>query len=356
MWAQLFGNKYLNDLPPMPRNSVRNAVLLLIFLPLVGWADTVWLENGDILSGEVIGLNSGQLNLKTIYAGELTVSWRHVRSLQTDEPLWINLIGENKAQLRELHSSGDDLIIVDANGDERRFSAAWPVASMALTEPVFEDNWEFTGRVGVNLENTDGNDIESRYRLDGQMHVDDQWNKNRLKWDVDVERKNDGVWKKAIWELEYDYSRYFTEHWFSNFSAKKRYHSRENLRSRMNAGGYWGYRFRETTSGALLTSFGVSQIWETYDREGEQDNLALGWKVFYRRFLMDNVEYFFDNTLYYRLQSQRQWIVDGEHGLRYKMTDNLSLNITHNVDYDSQPGEDEKKLDSKFKFGVGYRW
>ena len=173
------------------------------------------------LSGEVVGLDAGVLKLKTVYAGELSVNWRHVTSVKTDNPLWVNLIGENKAQLRKLRSSGDDLLIIDEDGYERRFSAAWPVASMARSEPVLEDNWEFKGNFDVNLESRTGNDIESRYRMNGQMHLNDQWNKNRLKWHVDVERKNEGVWKKNIWELEYDYSRYFTEHWFANASSKK---------------------------------------------------------------------------------------------------------------------------------------
>ncbi|KEQ14872.1 hypothetical protein GZ77_11435 [Endozoicomonas montiporae] len=322
----------------------------------MGWADTVWLENGDVLSGEVVGLDAGVLKLKTVYAGELSVNWRHVRSVKTDNPLWINLIGEDRAQLRELHSSGDDLVIVDEDGYERRFSAAWPVASMAQSEPVFEDNWEFKGNVDLNLESKSGNDIESRYRMNGQMHLNDQWNKNRLKWHVDVERKDEGIWKKNIWEIEYDYSRYFTEHWFANASSKKRYHSRENLRSRATAGGFVGYRARETSSDALLNSLGLSQIWESYDREGRQQNLAVGWKLFHRRQLLSDLEYFFDSGLYYRIQSQKQWIWDGEHGVRYKMTDNLSFNVTQMFDFDSQPGEDEKKLDTQLKFGIGYNW
>ncbi|MET4693173.1 hypothetical protein V5J35_003259 [Endozoicomonas sp. NE40] len=356
MKLQLFRGRYPIVFFRFLMNCLKGCALLLPVFVGTGRADTIWLENGDVLSGEVVGLDAGILKLKTVYAGELSVNWRHVRSVKTDNPLWINLIGENKAQLRELHSSGDDLLIVDEDGYERRFSAAWPVASMAQSEPVLDDNWEFRGNFDVNLENKSGNDIESRYRMNGQMHLDDQWNKNRLKWNVDVERKNEGIWKKDIWEVEYDYSRYFTEHWFANASSKKRYHSRENLRSRSNAGGFIGYRVRETTTEALLNSLGLTQIWETYDREGKQQNLAVGWKMFHRRYLMNDLEYFVDSGLYYRIQSQRQWIWDGEHGVRYKMTDNLSFNVTQIFDFDSQPGEDEKKLDSQLKFGIGYNW
>ena len=357
MRLRLYRSKYSRLLTFAFRNAGFAGVLLFVTcLFTQAQADTLWLENGDVISGEIVGLDTGNLTFKTTYAGEITVSWRHVRTLKTDSPLWVNLVGENKARLRELHSDGDEFIIVDPGGKERHFSAAWPIASIAQSEPVLEDNWDLGGRVGLNLESRDGNDIESRYRMDGELNINDQWNKNRLKWKVDVERKDEGVWKKNEWEVEYNYSRYFSEHWFTNASAKKRYHSRENLRSRTNMGGFYGYRFRETTSEALLTSLGLSQINEKYDREGNLSNIAIGWKMYHRRFLFDDLEYFLDSSLYYRIQSRQQWIWEGEHGLRYKITKNMSFNITQNLDYDSLPGEGEKRMDSLVKFGLGYNW
>ena len=349
----------VSSCPPLPssiRTVLRYALILAICLVPCIQADTLWLENGDIITGEVTGLDAGNLTFKTVYAGVITVSWRHVRTLKTNTPMWVNLIGEDKARLRELHSDGEQFIIVDPDGRERLFSTTWPIASIAQEEPVLEDSWNFGGRVALSLESKSGNDIESRYRLDGQVSMDDQWNKNQLKWKVDVERKNDGVWKKDIWELEYNYSRYFTEHWFTNAAAKQRYHSRENLRNRLNTGVFTGYRFRETTSEALLTSLGLSYIQEKYEREGSLNNIAIGWRLFHRQTPYENLEFFFNSSLYYRIQSNQQWIWEGEHGVRYKLTDNLSLNATQNIDYDSLPGEDEKKLDSQIKFGMGYNW
>ena len=316
----------------------------------------MWLENDDVISGEVVGLDAGKLKFKTTYAGEIAIVWRHVRTLKTDAPLWVNLIGEDKARLRKLHRDGDDFIIVDPDGYERKFRSTWPVSSITQTEPVLEDSWEFGGDVSLNLESKNGNDIETRYRMDGQVTLNDQWNKNRLKWIVDVERQDKGIWKEATWEIGYDYSRYFTEHWFTNVSAKNSYHSRENLQGRLNIGGFIGYRFRETTSEALLVSMGLSHIVENYEDEGKKSNMAIGWKLFHRRYLFENLEFFIDSTLFYQIGGNQQWILDSEQGLRYRMTENLSFNVTQDLDYNSLPGEDEKKLDSQFKFGIGYNW
>lgn len=55
--------------------TIRNgAVCLCFYLPLslcVVQADTLWLTNGDRLSGTIQSLSDGELELKTDYAGLL---------------------------------------------------------------------------------------------------------------------------------------------------------------------------------------------------------------------------------------------------------------------------------------------
>ena len=60
--------------------------LSLLCLPLL-WcvalpalADTVWLKNGDRLSGQIQLFDGGKLLLKTAYAGSVTLDWKQVAS------------------------------------------------------------------------------------------------------------------------------------------------------------------------------------------------------------------------------------------------------------------------------------
>lgn len=72
--------------------SIRYRLLALVCmalawnLPLV-LADEIYLQNGDRLSGTVLGLSRGRLRVTTDYAGDIVIQWKVVASLSTDGPV-----------------------------------------------------------------------------------------------------------------------------------------------------------------------------------------------------------------------------------------------------------------------------
>ena len=52
-------------------------------------ADQITLKNGDRLTGTITTADSTSLNLKTDYAGELTIKWDSIQSISSDQPLYI---------------------------------------------------------------------------------------------------------------------------------------------------------------------------------------------------------------------------------------------------------------------------
>ena len=49
-------------------------------------ADTVWLDNGDRLSGEIVLMDGGKLALKTRYAGQVLIDWKDIDTISSDKP------------------------------------------------------------------------------------------------------------------------------------------------------------------------------------------------------------------------------------------------------------------------------
>ncbi len=317
-------------------------------------ADTVWLENGDVISGKIEKLEAGKLSIKTQYAGTINVSWRYVRAVDANKPLWVSLIGEEQASQRTLASAGKRLKVVDEDGYSRTFSAAWPVAGITREQPVLADEWEVTGTFGVNVDSKKGNKEELVLSFDGNLGINDQWNKNLFKWDVEIENKK-GV-RSSEWELGYSYSRYLTEHWFVKGAADQSHDSDADLKLRTSVGGSGGYRFWETLDGALLTSVGVTHLWEDYQKEDDQKHYALTWDLHFRNTIYKDMEYFLDNKIFYRLGSGNKLIIDTEHGLKMSLTEALELKLTHYFDYDGKPADNAEKTDSQVKLGIGYKW
>src|SRR5690606_37065162 len=50
-------------------------------------ADTVWLNNGDRLTGTIQSLDGGYLLIRTDYGGQWRIDFGHVKTLQSDTPL-----------------------------------------------------------------------------------------------------------------------------------------------------------------------------------------------------------------------------------------------------------------------------
>lgn len=49
-------------------------------------ADTVWLDNGDRLTGEIPLLDGGKLALQAKYAGQVLIDWQDIDTLSSDKP------------------------------------------------------------------------------------------------------------------------------------------------------------------------------------------------------------------------------------------------------------------------------
>ncbi|RML93484.1 hypothetical protein APX70_08348, partial [Pseudomonas syringae pv. maculicola] len=52
-------------------------------------ADTVWLKNGDRLTGTIKVFDGGKLLLQTEYGGAIALDWKQVKTLKSDQPLLI---------------------------------------------------------------------------------------------------------------------------------------------------------------------------------------------------------------------------------------------------------------------------
>jgi hypothetical protein len=55
------------------------------------YADTVWLKNGDRITGKVVSNSDVTLTVRTDAAGELKIRWADIVSIRTDEPIEVLL-------------------------------------------------------------------------------------------------------------------------------------------------------------------------------------------------------------------------------------------------------------------------
>src|ERR1700759_661879 len=101
-------------------------------------ADTVWLKNGDKLSGKISVFDGGKLLIQTQYAGAVTIDWKEVKTLESDQELLVKQDAYTGEKAKSLHAAEDGKVIL-ANGEAPKTVELASVQQILKPRPVVED-------------------------------------------------------------------------------------------------------------------------------------------------------------------------------------------------------------------------
>ncbi len=79
-------------------------------------ADTVWLKNGDKLTGTIKVFDGGKLLLETEYGGAIPIDWKKVKTLESDQPSLVKQDQYTGEVAKSLKASDDGKVVL-ANGE-----------------------------------------------------------------------------------------------------------------------------------------------------------------------------------------------------------------------------------------------
>lgn len=79
---------------PTVRASLWQCLCRFRIDPFSVFADTVWMKNGDRLTGTVRSLNEGKLVMDTSYGGTLSLNWTAVSTLSSEKPIDVRSSGQ----------------------------------------------------------------------------------------------------------------------------------------------------------------------------------------------------------------------------------------------------------------------
>ena len=136
--------------------------VLNVSTPLL--ADTVWLKNGDRLSGKIKVFDGGKLLIQTKYAGAIPIDWKEVKTLESDQELLVKQDAYAGEKAKSLKAAEDGKVTL-ANGDEPKTVDLASIQQIIKPKPVIEDLvWK--GNIDVALDykradkDTDDYDID----------------------------------------------------------------------------------------------------------------------------------------------------------------------------------------------------
>lgn len=325
---------------------------LLFALPAA--ADTLWLENGDRLTGRIEFMDGSRLIFQTELAGQVAVDVKRIRTLESDGPLLIKTADDTK-RARRIQASEQAGEILLVNGE----SAPLPVTISSLRQimepkPVLED-WIWDGRATLSLE-LDNTDAKKR-DLDVDVNTEARHGDWRHALSSEFERDyRDDVKSRHWWDADYTLSWFFAEKWFwQNRVSYMRDHLGD-VERQVQLGSGPGYEWWNNALGRFETSARFEHLrLDARDGSDSRTNgLGLNWDyrryVFGKRFqLVHNAETIIPDD------DEVDYMVDAELGLRYLLNSWASLSLTTEWDYISS--SDEKSLnETRYKLGLGVSW
>lgn len=326
-------------------------VSLSIFaLPSLG--DTVWLKNGDRLTGQISVLDGGKLLIETEYGGSIPVKWSQVATLESDRQLLIKQDDVTGEIAKSLQAADDGTVVLNNGGAPRTVKLA-SISQMIRPKPLVQDlTWK--GNVDVALDykraETDTDDYDISFNNSARHGL---WRHNASA-SYNREYRNDLV-STNNWEAEYALDRFIDEHWFWQGRLEYKRDKIEDVRRQRTLGTGPGYQFWDNELGAfsLATLFNRSDY--EFANGNKEDFYSLAMKWNYNRYLIGKTfELFSNGEIGKPLESVADYELDAEMGLRYKVTDWASLNMKAEKDIVS--GAESELDETRYSIGFGVGW
>ncbi len=340
---------------------MRRAARLTLIVPWlagsVALADRLVMENGDRLSGEILGMSDGGLHLRSPYAGEITVGWAQITSIQSDAPVTLHLVGDTvlRGTLVPTQQGG---IVVREEGAER-------VARIEFTEvdyinpppEVLGTGATVDGRVNLGASLKRGNSESSKVHVDAETQVATHVRRFKLYTEANYEGEDKGTATQNA-RIQAGWDRFWADSkWYALVNSSFEYDRFKDLNLRSSLGPGLGYRFWKGEERNLDLEGGLNIVHENWSDKGNQTYVAARWGMDMDQYVFRRaVQFFHHNDGLVGLQNLEDITVHTRTGLRFPLGDRLHATTQVNVDWDFDPPPDTKRTDFTYLLTGGYNW
>ncbi|WP_412462272.1 DUF481 domain-containing protein [Pseudomonas sp. SC11] len=316
-------------------------------------ADTVWMKNGDRLTGKIKVFDGGKLLLQTPYGGNIALDWKQIKTLESDQELLVKQDAETGEKAKSLKPAESGKVIL-ANGEAPKTVELASIEQIMKPRPLVED-FMWKGNVDLALDykraekNTDDYDIDFKTTA---RHG--RW-RHTAEGEYNRETKDD-VTTTNNWSAEYALDRFLTEKWFWQGRLEYKRDMIEDLARQRTVGTGPGYQFWDNELGAFSLGTLINRTDYEYSDGGKDNFYSAAVKWDYNRYLIGKrVEFFTNGELGKPIGSVADYSLDAEVGLRYKVTDWASLNLK--AEKDLIRGTRDSDLDkTRYTAGFGVAW
>lgn len=318
-------------------------------------AATVVMANGEQFNGSIIKMKNAELLLKNTYVGQLKLPWSEVVEIISEQPLKLYLHDDSliSSAVTSSGQAGTMQLTTAPSATAQVLELAQIVAINSPQESPYDYHWR--GKSNVGLTATSGNSDTTRFHVDGEATLENEF--NRYIVGVDFNRGSDNnVTSVENWTAYGSYDHFLSKKlfWNNNISFKQNGLQELSLRSAVGSG--IGYQFHDDDALRLSTTAGLSYVSESFTVAPTQEFLAAQFGLDYEQQWFDWLRFFHNLTALVSLEDFDDFVLRSRSGLRYPVTDAFVTSLQVNFDYDNSPSEGAEKEDIIYSFTLGYNW
>ena len=323
----------------------------LIFVLLSGWsirsfADVVFLENGDRISGTIKEIWGDVLIIEPEYSDPIELDRDIVVGIDSDRKLAIELDGSKETPYLMSRSLKEGRVVLDA--EDTKFDVA--LDSIKRAEEIKDFDWDIKFDLGSTFSRGNTESQTTNLQWDGNLIIKD----HRIKSDLFISREEvAGEKTKAKDRVNLGYNYFFIDQWFLAVNLAAERDPISLLNSRYSLSPAIGYDFLDDPNRFLHVQLGAGYSSERSNNL-TSTSTTIDWKLnFYWELLNGDLQFFHDQNLLKNLEGRKNLVFYSQTGFRYEINEDIYLNFQANYDYDSQPAGNAKEEDLTFIIGAG---
>lgn len=329
-------------------------VLASLCLSAPAVADTLWLKNGDRITGQIELLEGGKLIMQTRLAGRITVKVADINTFETDNPLLIKSEGQAERAFSVAPGDQPGMIMVLNGAPEPVALEISRIQQMLEPKPIIEDwLWEGNATAALDIKDTttQQRDLDMAFSTRAR-HGD--W-RHVLGGEFERDYRDD-VKSRHLWQTDYDLSWFFDEQWFWQTSTSYQRDHVSEVKRRKQLGMGPGYEWWNDALGRFETSARIDHV-RLENRDGSEDVFnALGLEWDLRRFVHGKrFEFLHNAETLIPDDPSINFVLDTELGVRYLVNSWASLSLLAEWDY-LDGNKDQSINDKRYRFGLGVSW
>jgi len=320
----------------------------------VSHAATVVMANGERFVGDIVSMLDGELLLENQYAGEIKLPWSAVSELISAQALRLQLPDERVLNSTAQAATPGSLTLADAPPSGPQSLLLEDI--VAINPPLDDPNeYHWRGKSNVGLNATSGNSDTTRFHVDSEVTVENDF--NRYIVGIDFNRGSDNnVTSVDNWTAYGSYDHFVSEKLFWNNTISFKENGLQELDLRSAVGSGLGYQFFDADDLRLSTTAGLSYVREDFTIAPSQEFLAFQFGLDYEHQWFDWLRFFHNMQALTSFNDISDFVLRTRSGLRYPVSDNFVASLQANFDYDNTPSEGAQKEDILYAFTLGYNW